>query len=360
MNIQQYHNEWLKKELHSNISQKDINQKISSRLRQSVFLRYLKGILGNRIKNIIKSLLEAKIIFGYPISLYEKEVAISYIKHIFANNPEIDDDVFEESMEEIKSIINNQFIFSYNNFADWKKIYPGHKLKEFNQAQTFHKKALRKCGDIYEYNGFKSTVPDFEYSVLVNNCGIGYIPNKVAENIKNTIIIDCGAFIGDSVFIFDKFFNPKKIIAIEADKNNVDILNKNIAINKIKNVNPICCGVGDVHGKVKIAQHGIWSHISESGDQEIEIITIDSLKEKMSDKIGLIKMDIEGYEMNALQGAKLTIKKDKPVLLISIYHSGRDFFEIPKYIKNINSSYKMKIVSSSPLSPIYEKHLIAY
>ena len=46
-------------------------------------------------------------------------------------------------------------------------------------------------------------------------------------------------------------------------------------------------------------------------------------------------MDIEGAEKKALLGARETIKKYKPLLVVCIYHRQEDFFEIPFTIKKI-------------------------
>ena len=60
-------------------------------------------------------------------------------------------------------------------------------------------------------------------------------------------------------------------------------------------------------------------------------------------KIDFIKMDIEGAELSALNGAIETIKKFKPMLAIAIYHSLNDFVDIPLWIKNLNLDYDIFI-----------------
>ncbi len=108
--------------------------------------------------------------------------------------------------------------------------------------------------------------------------------------------------------------------------------------------------------KVKIINKGLWSeetrlhfienkgssYISSSGESVIETISIDTfMKEK--EKVSFIKMDIEGAELEALKGARETIKRDKPNLAISIYHKNEDILEIPKYILELNPEYKLYI-----------------
>ena len=75
----------------------------------------------------------------------------------------------------------------------------------------------------------------------------------------------------------------------------------------------------------------------EEGNEEMEIISIDDFVVEHDLSIGLIKMDLEGYEFEALKGAKNTIEKFKPVLLISIYHHPEELFGTKKYIQEMAS-----------------------
>lgn len=57
-------------------------------------------------------------------------------------------------------------------------------------------------------------------------------------------------------------------------------------------------------------------------------------------KIDIIKMDIEGAELEALKGAKDIIERQKPCLCLSVYHKKWDVLELPLYIKSLNPGYK--------------------
>lgn len=92
----------------------------------------------------------------------------------------------------------------------------------------------------------------------------------------------------------------------------------------------------------------------------INIVSLDELFENSKDPIGLIKMDIEGYELPAIGGAKNIIRKFTPTLMISLYHKGQDFFEIPKIIKKIEPAYNLRFVNIiGYLTPFAERILLA-
>jgi hypothetical protein len=55
----------------------------------------------------------------------------------------------------------------------------------------------------------------------------------------------------------------------------------------------------------------------------------------------LIKMDIEGSELSALQGAREAIIKGKPVLTISAYHRATDLIDLPNYVESIAEDYRI-------------------
>jgi len=103
---------------------------------------------------------------------------------------------------------------------------------------------------------------------------------------------------------------------------------------------------------VRIINKGLWDkddklyfqcdgqsvgYISGEG-QEIEVTSIDKVLN--GEKVTFIKMDIEGSEMEALEGARNTIDAHKPKLAISLYHKPEDIVAIPNRILDIRNDYQ--------------------
>lgn len=202
--------------------------------------------------------------------------------------------------------------------------------------------------------------PRYEIPVFFYHCGLKIISKKVLKKIETKDFIDCGAFSGDSALIFEKEYHPRKIYAFEPEHNNFKLMSKTININNLKKVVPVNKALDSEKGTLNILNLGVKSHISVEGNQRVEAITIDDFVSEHNLSVGLIKMDIEGYELNALRGAEATIKQFQPVLLISIYHNPEQYFKTVGYIKSINPNYQIIIRKLHPYTLFLETNFIAW
>jgi FkbM family methyltransferase len=170
------------------------------------------------------------------------------------------------------------------------------------------------------------------------------------SNIKNKVVIDAGANVG--VFSFYAIaFGASKVYAFEPAPETFELLKRNIEKNGCGGVIiPIKKGLGKKRTSAvlneKFAGSG-GSQILEPKEkdnkdsQTIEIISADELLYQEKEKIGFIKMDVEGYEENVLIGAKKIIARDKPVLSFSAYHKPTDIERLPQVVKSIRSDYRI-------------------
>ena len=82
---------------------------------------------------------------------------------------------------------------------------------------------------------------------------------------------------------------------------------------------------------------------------EVPAISIDEfVNSKNLTRVDFIKMDIEGAEVEALKGARETIREFKPQMAIAVYHELSHYYEIPLYIKDIYPGYRIFFEHYSP------------
>ena len=200
----------------------------------------------------------------------------------------------------------------------------------------------------------------YEESIFKYKHGLIYVPDKVIESIKGMDFLDCGAYSGESALIFEKEYSPNIIFSFEPVPENYKMLLENIKLNNLKKVRSIDKGVGEQSETVRYHSMDVTSYVADDGNAQMEVISIDEFVEEQKLKIGLIKMDIEGYELKAIKGAQKTIQKFKPVLLISIYHHPEELFNAKKQIQEIVQDYEFRIKLLSDIRPLAEIHLIAW
>lgn len=169
--------------------------------------------------------------------------------------------------------------------------------------------------------------------------GGGAYFNSMLKFQKDEIMVDCGAYDGDTALEFARICpNYRKIYALEPNLEILPRLKKRVADLKIE-----VCEVGAYSRKDILSfqcQESGCSSVSKEGNFNIAVDCIDHLVAKEQDPITFIKMDIEGSELEALKGASQTIRKYKPKLAICVYHRKDDLIEIPKLIKELCPTYR--------------------
>ncbi|MCZ9888089.1 FkbM family methyltransferase [Brachyspira hyodysenteriae] len=272
----------------------------------------------------------------------------------------------DESIEIVHKIIFDR-IKKFENIND--KVYlTGNDAKNCVNIIRYMQNMTNKIDDeCYIYKNYLLPINHFEICVFYDKHGIETIKN--INNVKEKNIIDAGAFIGDSAIVLSEYTN-KNVYSFEPIKINYELMLKTIKLNNKKNIIPVNLALGENNDKIEISHiETVTTGISLNNtkevqgynkvDETINIISLDSYVEENNLEIGLIKTDLEGFEQPFLKGAINTIKKQKPVLLISIYHNYSDFFDIKPMIDNLNLGYKFKIVKPNEQTAIVETMLIA-
>lgn len=189
------------------------------------------------------------------------------------------------------------------------------------------------------------TTPGGTYhNFRMNQYSYNYGQTKIQVE-KGDVVLDCGACWGDTAVMFAH--EGATVYSFEFIPSNIDIFKKNIELNshlqtKIKLIpRPLGATTGQ---ELFYVDNGPGSWVSPTqvnSSKKIKILTIDDFfTEYKLDKVDFIKMDIEGAELPALKGAVNVLRKFKPKLAISIYHSLNDFVNIAPFIESLDLGYK--------------------
>ncbi len=143
----------------------------------------------------------------------------------------------------------------------------------------------------------------------------------------NDIVLDVGAHIGYFSMLMSKIVGDSgRIYSFEPRPLNHKMLTKNIEVNNCSNVTIIKSAIGNFTGEVNFdATTGTGTgHVSNDGNISVAITTIDKFCSSEDVKPSFIKIDIEGGEVEALHGAKQTILKYKPTILLATHGDDLD------------------------------------
>lgn len=163
-----------------------------------------------------------------------------------------------------------------------------------------------------------------------------YFDKEILPEIKNICFLDGGAYVGDTIpNIIKNFPDYKKIYAIEPNNLHINIAKRDFG--DAKNIEFINCGLGSC----EVLNPKNKDEIQNNCDHNYQATNINSIDNIVKEKVDFIKLDIEGAEQDAIDGAKETIKKHRPVLAVCIYHKAQDWYKIPQKILAIDARYKV-------------------
>ena len=252
-----------------------------------------------------------------------------YAVNVYKRLPLLDTDTFIE---------DRQWKWAYEHFrGDYS-----HKVIDLLRESRGNPKAppYRKIKDVWQYAGKE----DYWKSVKGKNYH------------SKAVIIDCGAYIGDSIedlvnavglpveayYAFEPMAESFKVLAAARPSG-------------VKNFYPVQKATGRQNKTVKTAFNeenpaasSLYKKVETANAVESSVISLDSLGlQDMADTDFYIKMDIEGGEMEALCGAEKLIRAKRPNLAICLYHRTNDIFEIPQYIDSLDLGYGFYLTGGS-------------
>lgn len=171
-----------------------------------------------------------------------------------------------------------------------------------------------------------------------------YCGNPPVQPEPGDIVIDAGACWGDTAMHFAHTAGRSgQVHCFEFVPSNIEIFSKHLGVNTgVKEsifLAPYALS-DESHLKMKFNDYGPASCLSATGKQTARTITIDDyVRAEGLRRVDFVKMDVEGAEKMALQGAREVIRRHKPKLAISAYHRLDDLFELPRAIQAIDPGY---------------------
>ncbi len=154
-----------------------------------------------------------------------------------------------------------------------------------------------------------------------------YEPKNV-EAIQKTlrekdIAYDVGAHVGYfSVLMGDLVGDGGKVIAFEPRRLNLGYLRWHVSANHCENIEIVVKALGDHSGNAKLETRtgSGTGYISETGDEDVEITSIDELVESGNiPPPTFLKIDVEGSEIAVLRGARKVIEKQRPRMILATH-----------------------------------------
>jgi hypothetical protein len=174
--------------------------------------------------------------------------------------------------------------------------------------------------------------------------GLRFAPDFVKRRIAGRVFADIGGWCGDSALVFGNY-DPARILIFEPIAANREKLLRNLARNRVR------------PGLCEVVPFGLSDRASVENGMECR--TLDSFA-AASAPFGVLKADIEGMGLKFLRGAEATIRRDRPLLSLSIYHNEEEFTGIFRTIKEWKIAYHCEIRQFSPYAMHGEYSLFAY
>ncbi len=150
---------------------------------------------------------------------------------------------------------------------------------------------------------------------------------------KGDVFIDIGANVGLYTVVAAKLVGTTgQVIAFEPSKREYELLQKNIKLNKLMNVKPLKIAVSNHNGTAKfivaggkdtgtntLASRFYGNHIKLDRVEDVPTYRLDDYVDQLNiSKLTGIKIDVEGYDVFALEGMKKTLQKFKPFLMLEV------------------------------------------
>jgi len=325
------------------------------------FLRF-----GTSISSRIKSRLKDKILLfarrnGFVRRHFSIEGASARFMYILANI-----DKLESFYHLLRDDYSKQLLVELLKFrilGAWHVKLPVNNKKYWDQYFSIDKNFLKERRTVktgkwhlnrYELQGINGNINLYSHPLgILNTFQLEMYAYKRGDNIiqvqPGDVVIDGGSCWGDTMVYFAGKTGPLgKVYCFEFVQENLEILNQNLNLNQPlrDRIKVISKALWEKSGEImRYYAYGPSTSLVRGSEQQdtLQVSTLsidDFVKEEGIAKVDYLKIDIEGSELRALQGAEETMRTFRPKLAISLYHKEDDFIVIPDYLHKLGLGYK--------------------
>ena len=176
---------------------------------------------------------------------------------------------------------------------------------------------------------------------------------------SGTAFVDAGCFDGHDSVRFAEWCrgNYSEIFSLDPDPSNFKTCQN--VLKSLRNVRLLQAALGSKRSKAKFltwgstgscllkaAENNSYTKTGKAEEITVDVLPLDEIVGR--EKVGFIKMDIEGAELDALHGAKTILTRDKPFLAVSVYYVSGDMLAIMDYLHCLIPEYRFWLRHYTP------------
>lgn len=172
------------------------------------------------------------------------------------------------------------------------------------------------------------------------------------------VVLDVGGCWGDTALYFASLVGPAgKVYTFEFDPESLEVLRANLALNP------------RLADRIEVVEHALWHRSGESLEfvqagrmtrvmhagssaaaPRVATMTLDEFAQDAGiDRVGFVKIDVEGAELRVLSGARESLTRWAPKLAIAAYHNDDDLVQLPRLTSSLRPEYRFYLDSFSPV-----------
>ncbi len=257
----------------------------------------------------------------------------------------IDTEIFNVCIDFLERHTNQARLRETRNFYTENRVRIKKNVKSFadEKSKRVYLNAIKyRCSLKRKYLSYTSPMEE------------KYFDPQIVRFKKNEILIDCGAFTGDTALLLEKKWTnwdekgaSLQLCCWEPDEYNMIKLEKTLSAIAARHSGFL----------YRIVKKAAWkentelsfdggvdyaSKIDERGGVRVQAAPIDEIASGLG-AVSFIKMDIEGAELEALEGAKETIMNHHPTVAVCMYHTNEQMLGLIEFFRRNYPFYKLYV-----------------